>query len=559
MNEPIEEVRRRIASALEALEITAAPGEIAFERPASAEHGDYSTNAALVFAKRAARGPRELAEEIVRRLGDIQGLSFEIAPPGFINFRVREEELARGLTRACADEAWGSSPLFTDEVILVEYTSPNLFKPLHVGNLVGNIVGESLQRLMRFCGGSVVRVNYPADIGLPVAKALWGVRSGGYHIGDIHQLGEAYRVGNEAYEGDMEKKNEIDAINRALYAGDPDLEALRVQGVETSRRRLAELCAALGTEFDFELFESETAPRGKAIVLAHLDDGIFERSQGAIVFPGERYGLHTRVFINSDGLPTYEAKDIGNFDMKRERFPKWKRSLIVTGSEQSEYFKVIFEAIRHICTEAKERELRHIATGFLSLTTGKMSTRKGNVLTGESLLAELALRARARAQESRAPDVDALARDVAAAALKYQILRQGTGSNIVFDVERALSLEGDSGPYLQYAHARMSAIIAKAHEAGVAPRVAESEPQSELARLVYRFPEIVSRAASEREPHYLATYLIELAGAFNSWYAKEQILDGTDAAARKVALTDATRRTLARGLWLLGIPAPERM
>jgi arginyl-tRNA synthetase len=188
-----------------------------------------------------------------------------------------------------------------------------------------------------------------------------------------------------------------------------------------------------------------------------------------------------------------------------------------------------------------------------------MSSRKGNVVTGESLLEELREVARERAKESRADDADKLAENVAVAAIKYQILKQASGRDIIFDRARALSLEGDSGPYLQYAHARAHAVVEKAKEQKVKAKVDSGAQPAELSRLLHRFPEVVERAARELEPHLLTNYLLEFASAFNRWYANEQILDDSSGSPHKVALTDAVRSTLKNGLWLLGIPAPEKM
>ena len=164
-----------------------------------------------------------------------------------------------------------------------------------------------------------------------------------------------------------------------------------------------------------------------------------------------------------------------------------------------------------------------------------------------------------RAGESRAENPEKLAEQVAVAAIKYQILKQGSGKDIVFDRERALSLEGDSGPYLQYALARTCAILAKAHDLGVIGKPDVAMNPNVVTKLVYRFPEIVAYAGSKREPHLLTTYLTELASAFNAWYAQEQILDGKPSASHKVALVGAVQATLRNGLWLLGIPTPEKM
>jgi len=274
--------------------------------------------------------------------------------------------------------------------------------------------------------------------------------------------------------------------------------------------------------------------------------------------------LHTRVFINSRDLPTYEAKDLGNFLLKQKQYPDWTRSVVVTGNEQREYFQVIIAAIRAVFSINDDRSLEHIATGFLTLAGGeKMSSRKGNVLTGESLLADLREEAVARAKETRADDVQALAEQIAVAALKYQILRQTVGSDIVFDVQQAFSFDGDSGPYLQYSHARALSVVAKAGEVGVAPFAkggAVPDVVYPVERLLCRFGEVVATAMRTRSPHHMVAYLTELAGGFNSWYAVERIAATDDAfASYKVLVARAVACTLKQGLWLLGIVAPEKM
>jgi arginyl-tRNA synthetase len=374
-------------------------------------------------------------------------------------------------------------------------------------------------------------------------------------------LGEAYRFGNEGYENDPAAKAEIEAVNRALYAGsDSMLSELRAKGVATSKAKLDALCAMLGTIFDAVIYESEAGPQGTETVKAHIGD-VFEESEGAVVYKGEKVGLHTRVFLNSQGLPTYEAKDLGNFAIKQEQYPNWNISIIVTGNEQSEYFKVLYAALREVFGIGEEKELVHIPTGFLTLTTGKMSSRKGNVLTGESMLEELESESKKRAEESRAENIDELGRDVAVAALKYQILRHSIGSDIVFDKEKALSFDGDSGPYLQYTHARIVSVLTKAETLGVNKGIEKTpEYPYELERIVYRFEEVTKEAAEMCEPHLLITYLTQLAGAFNSFYAKEAIADPADQyAAYKALLTAAVGITLARGLSVLGMKAPLQM
>lgn len=540
------------------------PIDFSVEHPENLMFGDFACNAAMVTAKKMGKDPRALAQELAQSLeGQIEYVEkIEVAGPGFLNFYLARDFFAKEIARITTlKENWGKSDLFENSLIMLEYTSPNLFKPLHVGNLVGNIVGESLARLLQFAGADVKRLNYPSDIGLTVAKGVWGLQKTGGDPKDIAALGEAYKVGNTAYEENAEAKPEIEAVNRALYAGtDAALNTLRTVGIETSRTRLRELCAMLGTQFDAEIFESEASPIGKELVEEHIGD-VFEHSEGAVVYKGEKHGLHTRVFLNSQGLPTYEAKDIGNFYLKQKAYPNWSSLIYVTGSEQREYFKVIIAAIREVFDVPEAKEIAHIPTGFLTLSTGKMSSRKGNVLTGESILGELKEASLAKAEGSRADDVDALAEEVAVAALKYQILKHGIGSDIVFDKEKSLSFEGDSGPYLQYTYARILSVLVKAEASGITPSIANAPATAyDIEKVLYRFEEVVSNAAVDAEIQSVVGYLTQLAGMFNTFYAHEKIADPDDVyAPYKTAIAEAVAVTLKNGLYVLGMKAPRQL
>ncbi|MEN9342004.1 MAG: hypothetical protein RIQ54_260 [Candidatus Parcubacteria bacterium] len=534
------------------------------EHPADVAFGDYATNVALVVAHRTQQTPRAVADAIVRALPPIEWVDrIEIAGPGFINFYLSRSFFVSCVDSVIADRgSWGRNGLELNEEVLFEYTSPNLFKPLHVGNLVGNIIGESLSRLHEFSGATVRRINYPSDIGLTVAKGVWGIMKTNGNPDVIDDLGSAYIAGNNAYESGGDEKNEIEAVNRALYAGtDERLNAIRDRGIQTSRARISQLCSLLGTSFDKEIFESQAAIPAVTVVQSALASGVFEKSDGAVVYHGERIGLHTRVFLNSQGLPTYEAKDLGNFKIKQDYYPDWTRCVVVTGSEQKEYFKVVIAAICDVFPDARNKSIEHVPTGFLTLTTGKMSSRKGNVLTGESLIEQLRTEALERAKDTRTDNVARLADVIAVGALKYQILRQKVGTNIIFDKQQALSFEGDSGPYLQYTHARTVSVLEKADSVHLAPSTAHSpEHPYPIERLLYQFPEVTQRALSENSPHYIVSFLSELAGMYNAFYALERIADVRDEyAPYKIALTDAVRATLAQGLYVLGIEAPDKM
>jgi arginyl-tRNA synthetase len=553
----MQQIRDSLAAALQKEGISA--DSIPLGHTADFAHGDYASGVAMMYAKQARTNPRALAEKLVASMGSIEGVSkIDIAGPGFINFTLEPKFLFEILDIGRSHgEKWGSGVSLKGKKMMVEYTDPNPFKAFHIGHLMSNAIGESLARLKESAGAEIIRANYQGDLGVHIACAIWGMKKLGIHPTSADEFGRAYAEGATAYKENPEAKTEIDVINKKLYdRSDAELNETYDTGRKESLSAFERIYAILGTKFDKYFFESETAPIGKKIVEEHPQ--VFPLSEGAHVFKGEEYGLHTRVFLNSQGLPTYEAKELGLEKLKMELYPDAETLYVVTANEVVDFFRVVRKAMEQIFPEIAAK-LSHVAHGLMKLPEGKMSSRTGNVITGESLINELTAVAKERAAESRAEDKDKLAQDIAVAAIKFQILKGGTSKDIIFERERALSVEGDSGPYLQYTHARTHAILLKAKEAGIAPAFDPNAPAPELARLIFRFYDTVLRAQEELEPHHVANYLLSVAAAFNSWYAQEQILDGTPAVAHKVALTDITRQTLKNGLWLLGIPTPEKV
>ena len=553
------QILNALQAALQSIGIFVEANKLPLEFAGDLAHGDFASSVALQYAKEDGIAPRALAEKIVESLGSIEGVKkIDIAGPGFINFYLADEVFADTLKNVIEQpEEWGRNDLHKGEKIMIEYTDPNPFKEFHIGHLMSNAIGESIARLCEFSNAEVKRANYQGDVGPHVAKAIWGIQKLGVDAADSAALGKAYAAGASAYEADELAKAEIDAINAKVYdRSDAKVNELYAKGRTASLKHFEEIYEMLGTKFDHYFFESETAPRGLKLVHAHED--IFEKSDGAIVYKGEQDGLHTRVFITSRSTPTYETKDLGLLEFKQER-GKLDESITVTAHEQADYFKVMIAAAKHV-PEVKDiaSKTKHVTHGMMRFAEGKMSSRTGNVITGESLLGDVAEVAKERAAESRADDHEQLSKDIAVAAIKYQILRQASGKDIIFDRERALSLEGDSGPYIQYTYARATQVVARAKGANIEPSVDINATAIDLVRLMYRFPGALERAAQELEPHLVANFLIEFAAAFNRWYAEVRIVDGEDAA-HKVAITEAARITLKNGLYLLGIPAPEKM
>jgi arginyl-tRNA synthetase len=376
-------------------------------------------------------------------------------------------------------------------------------------------------------------------------------------------LGQMYVEGSMAFEDSSEAKTEIEALNKKIFEGkDRKLMKLYKLGRKWSLMHFEEIYKKLGTKFDYYYLESEVAHDGVALVNEFLEKGIFEKSDGAVVFKGEKYDpkLHTRVFINSHGIPTYEAKELG-LNTKKWKKMRPDQSVIVTANEVTEYFHVVLKALELIMPEAA-KVTQHVPHGMLRFADGKMSSRKGNVITGESLLGDIESLAQEKLKE-RDMDEDAkkeAAEIVSVAAIKYSILKQIASSDIVFDMQKSISFEGDSGPYLLYTAVRANSVLEKAKKEKIKARVGRVEKASDIERQITRFPEVVTHAAVEKSPHFVATYLVALASSFNAWYANTPIVRKDDPdSPHKIAVTEAVHTILENGLKLLGMKIPERM
>ncbi len=550
--------------------------KVELEHPAEISHGDFSSNVSLLYAKDLGKNPRELAEKIVsilrRTQGDFDFLQkIEIAGPGFINFYLSKDFFISSTKEILKEKKdFGLNKNLVGQKIIIEYTQPNPFKVFHIGHLVNNIVGEAVSRLIEAEGPKLKRATYHGDVGLHVAKVVWALinqqplqpttsTTSSQQL-TIEILGKAYAEGDRAYEADEAARKEIVEINKKIYEqSDPEINEIYKKGLELSLSHFKKIYTRLGSKFDASFFESEAGEVGRKLVAKFLAEGMFEKSENAIILSGEKSGLHTRVFINSEGLPTYEAKDLGLIELKRKFF-KFDRSITVTDVEQSEYYKVVVKASEFVFPKLKGK-IEHLSHGRLRLSEGRMSSRTGNIIGGEELLNQLHNLALQKMAEREIENKEDVADKVAVAALKYSILKQAPGKNIVFDFEKSLSFEGDSGPYLQYSAVRAKSVLEKAGQEKIKPSAnSESTEINNVERLLYKFPEVVEEAAKEFAPQKLATYLIELAGEFNGFYAKEKIVDKTDKnSPYKIALTEAVFITLQNGLWLLGIEVPEKM
>lgn len=538
--------------------------------PKNSRFGDYSTNIALQMAKHSSnvghQSPNEIANSIVDKIKDTKAsdgylAKVDVASNGFINFYLDDQALIANLASEVPSQVNGKR-------YLVEYAQPNTHKAFHIGHLRNISLGESIARMLQWQGRPVFRATYGSDIGLPVAKAVWGIKQ----LADEYQevssqsvrqkaefLGKAYALGATAYVQNQDAKAEIDLLNQEIYARNGEVHDLWSRTRGWSIEYFESLYQRLGTKFDGQFWESEVEDSGKQIVLNNLDK-FFEKSDGAIIFPGEKYGLHTRVFITSQGFPTYEAKELGLTDLELEK-AQFDIAIHVVANEQTEYFKVVIKVIELLYPHLKGRKI-HLPYGFVHLKQGKMSSRSGNVVTADWLLDEIKKRVETIMTNKSLPGYEQIAEAVSLGAIKFGMLKFSPNTDIFFDIDTAISLQGDSGPYLQYTYARICSVLEKGIRLRQNQLIDSSikinqEERQVLLQIEY-FADYLNQAALNLKPNIICEQLLNLAREFNVFYQAHRIV-GSEQEVWRLALVDRVGQSLKLGLHLLGIEALERM
>lgn len=579
--------------------------------PPSPEMGDYSVNLAFVLV-RANRGNtegdgkngsrkkknfEEVGRELTEEFNNSQDFKkyfekIELAGGGYVNFHLNREFLQQKLGEMAGDKNFGCSNTLKGKKVVVEFTDPNPFKLFHIGHLMSNTIGETIANLYeKGLGANVVRVNYQGDIGLHVAMSVWGMDKLRTEMPDpneslsekVNYLGKAYALGAKAYGEHInpsKERSEIEEINKKIYnRSDSKISELYDLGRSWSLEYFDAIYKKLGTKFDKLFFESEAGPDGLRIVKENTPK-IFRESDGAIVFDGDLYGLHTRVFINSQGLPTYETKELG---LNKKKFELYSPdlSVIVTGNEINDYFKVLLKVMELTMPEVAQIT-SHIGHGMMRFSTGKMSSRTGDVITAESLIEQVIEKIKEKEDKS-SPKTQKEYQDFAVSAIKYMILKHNIGSDIVFDFENALSIKGDAAPYLQYTYARLRSIgrksgkrsqfgIKVAQNGFIIPSLIigfgadlyrlKEEGELQIIRHLVNFPDAVKDSAEMHAPNNLTLYLYKLATLANNYYERVRILsDHTKRPERnaRLLLVETVALVLKRGLNLLGIETLERI
>lgn len=548
------------------------------EHPEDFKNGDYSTNVAMVCAKQQKVNPKELAEKIVKELTNSTpgvGTSFtpgvefvsriEVAGAGFINFYLSKDFFVENINNILEEkENWGKSKIHSGKKILVEHSSPNLFKPFHIGHVMNNAIGESISRLAKYSGADIEVISFPSDISLGIAKAIFIILEKHIKDGqifkpqDIVLLGDAYVEGTKRYDEDENIQKRVKEIADNIYLNKSSVELDVYNSCKQFNMDYFEyITGVLGSKFDGYIYESEAGVVGKEIVSKYTPE-IFTESEGAVVYIPEEIKKHinTAVFINSQGNPTYEAKDLGLLDIKFEKYNP-DLSIFITDHQQISHFAVVLDAAEKINKNWSEKSV-HRTHGRMSFKGQKMSSRLGGVPLAKDFLDLVIEDVKEKSKDLSEKDCSI----VAVSALKFSILRAMAGKSINFDPETSLSFEGDSGPYLQYSIVRANSVLEKAEGLGykLDSKVTSTLEPTDFEKMICRFPYIVDRSIEEWAPHHMVGYLLDLARMFNGWYGNTKLIDDENPDMMyNIALTKAFTQTMKNGLWLLGIEVPERM
>ncbi|MGN0890346.1 MAG: arginine--tRNA ligase [Candidatus Spyradenecus sp.] len=535
--------------------------------------GDWQCNDAMGIAKRAGKNPREVAQAVVQALPLPEILEkAEVAGPGFINLTLSRKAVAAGVEALAADPKLGVAQRGAGEKVVIDYSSPNVAKPMHIGHIRSTVIGNAIDRILRALGYEVIADNHLGDWGTQFGILIMGYRA---FLTDEERANLTVELLEKVYVQSYGRTKDDPAwLDRCreelvkLQAGDAENRAVWERFIEISLKEFGRIYARLGVKFDLYRGESYYQPTLGPTVEALRAQGLATQSEGAWIVDLKDEGLEVAIVQKRDGGFNYTTTDIATVKSRVEEFNP-ARIIYVTDERQQLHFKQFF----HICGKlglCGKTLLQHVWFGLMRLPEGTFSTRQGNVIKLETLLDEAAARARKIVDESHPdwPEAEraALAEAIGIGAIKYADLSHDPTTMIVFTWDKALALEGNSGPYLQYANARLNSLLEKyratvGQEPDTQPLALGTEAEKALALHLLQFPNAVQRAGDLCKPSVLADYLYQLSQLYSSFYQSSPVLKAESESVRdsRIRLCSAVSKVLRGGLTLLGIPTPERI
>jgi len=532
--------------------------------------GDYQTNFAMTVAKVFRKAPRQIAEDLIDNFPENDVVEkLEIAGPGFINIFVDKKFISKTLANISL-EKWSFDHVNTKGDVVIDYSSPNIAKPMHAGHLRTTIIGDSIKRIMSYVGYRVIADNHLGDWGTQFGKLIIGYRNwldkDAFAKDPINELERIYIKFGEETEDNPQLNDEARAELGKLQNGDPENNKLWELFSDITKKECKRIYSRLGIEFDTYYGESFYHPMMPEIVKVLEEKGIaVVDDEALVVFFDEEENLHPCIIRKKDGSFLYSTSDLATVQFKKENYDL-NKAVYVTDDRQISHFKQVFRISEKL---GWDTNFAHVTFGIMSFNGQILSTRAGNTIKLDELLDEAQKRAYTIVNEKN-PDLPEdekrnIGRVVGIGALKYSDLSQNRTSNIDFSWNKALSFEGNTAPYLQYSYARVCSIFRKAEKNNITIEenseiLLETEIEKQLAMSVIKFPEIVEKAAESYKPNLLADHIFDLAQKFSSFYNATPILKSEDKLVQsRLKLSKTVAETIKQGLDLLGIEVVERM
>ena len=537
------------------------------ETPPSSEMGDYAFPC-FELSKVQKKNPNQIAQETAdkMKIWDFPLIERIEVKGAYINFFLNWGKFSGTFLKEILKGKYGKLDIGKKKRILIEFAHPNTHKGFHIGHFRNICLGESLCRVLEFTGYKVFRVNYQGDVGPHIAKALWAYINiyGGKVPEDKKEnkaewLGELYAE-TEKRIGDEKVANEVAEINKKLYEGDKKISKLWKETRKWSLDYFGKIYKELGTGFDRFYFETEVGKKGVKISEEALKRGIAERSEGAIIINLEKYGLGIFVLISKDKTPLYSAKDLELAELQFKEF-KFDQCIHLVSSEQNLYFKQLFKTLELIGSSVANKKY-HLSYELVTLKEGKMASRLGNVVLYRELKNKVMQKVLEEMKEREMKNKEKIAEIIGIGAMKYGMLKISPEKVIFFDWLESLKLEGNTGPYLQYAHTRCNGILGKVDKWAFNFKIEKlSEEEKQLVKTLVKFKEVVEQAAKNLRPHIVCNYTYELATALDKFYEFCPVLKAENKKLKNFRLTlvKATAMILKDSLDLLGIEVPEKM
>lgn len=556
-------------------ELDTADIEALIEIPQDKKMGDYAFPC-FRLAKIFRKAPQMIAADIAEKIGDEKVFQKVENVNAYVNMFISRGQYVRDVVAeaVAGGDDFGRSDLGEGKKVIVEYSSPNIAKPFHIGHIRSTVIGNSIYKIYDFLGYDTVRINHLGDYGTQFGKMIcayrhWGSREE-VEKEPIKTLLSYYTKFHEEAEKDPSLDDEAREIFKNLENGEKEEMELWQWFREESLKEFTRVYDMLGISFDSYAGESFYSDKMPAVLDMLRDKGLLQESQGAQIVDLEEYDMTPALITKKDGSSLYITRDIAAALYRKETYDFYK-NIYVVASQQNLHFKQWFKILELMGFDWFE-DCVHVPFGLVSLEDGTMSTRKGRVVFLEDVLNSAVEKTREIIIEKgvATDNVDETAAIVGIGAVMFQELSNNRIKDYVFSWDKVLNFDGETGPYVQYTYARGASVLRKAGEEAVAKAMdpaaeidtsyIESDAAYDLARLIYAFPQVIVEAAEKYEPSIVTRHIVDVAQAFNRFYHEEHIIvDNEDEKIAKLALLIAAKNTVKNGLGLLGIKAPEKM